>query len=159
MRCPCDSGKAFEHCCGPLLAGAPAPTAEALMRSRFTAYARHEMDYLEKTCDPATRGRLDREAMARWARGSTWLGLKVVATEKGGEADSEGVVEFTAFFKQSGREQTHHERALFRKMDGRWFYVEAEASGHSPLKREERPGPNDPCSCGSGKKFKRCHGR
>ena len=158
MECPCSSGLAFDRCCGPYLAGAPAPTAEALMRSRYSAYARGEIDYLIETHDPSTRGDIDRDATARWAREAKWLSLKIVATEKGGEGDTEGIVEFAARFRQGKEEATHHERSNFRKHDGRWFYLDGNTPRRDPVRREEHPSPNAPCSCGSGKKYKRCHG-
>ena len=103
MTCPCESGRPFEQCCGPYLAGAPAPTAEALMRSRYTAYVRQDIDYLVATHDPDTAKDVDPAGMARWARESTWLGLQVLAVVGGGADDQQGEVEFVARF--SGRSE------------------------------------------------------
>lgn len=160
--CPCSSGKDYDTCCGPVIAGAPAPTAEALMRSRYTAYVRGAIDHILSTCTEQAGRDQDRASTERWSRESTWLGLRVVATEAGGPDDDEGTVEFVARYRQGldGVEQTHHERARFvrRPRDRRWLYAEGRVTGAPPVRREERPGRNDPCSCGSGRKYKKCHG-
>src|SRR6186713_2086080 len=94
--CPCGSEKSFDACCGPLIAGAPAATAEALMRSRYTAYARGDIDYILSTHDADAGEPVDREATEKWSRETTWLGLKILSTERGGPSDTEGKVEFVA---------------------------------------------------------------
>ena len=160
--CPCGSGKDYEACCGPVIAGAPAPTAEALMRSRYTAYERGAVDHILATYTPKAARDVDRASTEKWSRESTWLGLTVGATEQGGPADEEGMVEFIARFREGadGPEQTHHERARFVRdsHDRRWLYAEGKVVNPPPARREPRPGRNEPCSCGSGKKYKKCHG-
>jgi SEC-C motif-containing protein len=156
--CDCGDPRPFERCCGPFLAGAAAPTAEQLMRSRYTAYVRREIDYLVATHDPDSRDTVDRAATERWANESEWLGLQVLATEAGGPDDDTGIVEFVARYRNKGHELPHHERSRFRKLDGRWYYVDGEAPRKKPVRAEVKAGRNDPCPCGSGKKFKRCHG-
>ncbi|MDE2291720.1 MAG: YchJ family protein, partial [Elusimicrobia bacterium] len=157
---PCGSGKAFAACCEPYLAGkAPAPTAEALMRARYASYATGRIDFVEKTHAPESRADFDREASQKWARESQWKGLEVVAVKGGAESDREGIVHFVARFAQGGRDYEHREIASFRKEGGAWFFVD----GKSPkpdtfVKSAPDVGRNDPCSCGSGKKFKKCHG-
>jgi SEC-C motif-containing protein len=159
MDCPCGSGRPYDQCCAPFHRGAPAPTAEALMRSRYSAYALGEIDYLLATHDPSTAGDVDREATARWARESKWLGLQILSAERGAEGDEEGVVEFAARFRHGSEEATHLERSVFRRREGRWLYVEGSTPRRAPARKEARAAPNDPCPCGSGKKFKRCCGR
>jgi SEC-C motif-containing protein len=157
--CPCGSGAARARCCGPLLDGAPAATAEALMRSRYSAHVLGRIDYLVATYDPSTRAAVDRAAVERWARESTWLGLTIVARERGGAADEEGVVEFTAAYRtREGARLVHHERSRFRRRDGRWLYVDGDIVKPPSARRAAAPGRNDPCPCGSGKKYKRCCG-
>ena len=119
--CPCGSGQAFARCCGPFLGGAAAPTALALMRSRYTAYVRGAIEYLVETHAEETRGRVDRVAIARWARETRWVGLEIVATERGGEADEEGVVEFVARGVTQGAAFAQRERSRFRRAEGRWY--------------------------------------
>jgi SEC-C motif-containing protein len=123
MSCPCGSGRPLDRCCGPLLDGAePAATAEALMRSRYSAHVLVRVDYLVATHDAESRAGVDRAAVERWARESKWLGLTIVAREAGGPFDDEGVVEFKARYRQRGAVVVHHERSRFRRRDGRWFY-------------------------------------
>ena len=156
--CACGSGVPEAACCGPLLAGAPAPTALALMRSRYSAYVKGTIDYIFETHDPASREELDREASEQWSRESEWLGLEILGTRRGGPDDDEGDVEFIARGKSRGKEFAHHERSRFRRVEGRWYYVDDKGKGEPQRRTEPAAGRNDPCPCGSGKKFKRCHG-
>ena len=153
--CPCGSGVADDTCCAVFHAGAAAPTALALMRSRYTAYVRGEIDYLFATQDPATRAGVDRDAVTAWSRTTQWLGLEIVDTARGGEADDEGIVEFIARGVTNGAPFAQRERSRFRKLDGRWHYVDGKAA---QARTAVTAGRNDPCPCGSGKKYKKCHG-
>lgn len=117
MRCPCGSGSAYDACCGPLHAGQPADTALALMRSRFSAFARGDHAYLLHSWHPETRPAtlvLDDDV--------TWRRLQIVDTEAGGPSDTEGVVEFRAQYERDGRRHLLHERSRFSRVDGRWVY-------------------------------------
>jgi SEC-C motif-containing protein len=156
--CPCGSAQPLDRCCGPLLDGAAAATAEALMRSRYSAHVLGRVDYIVETHDPATRGRVDRAAVERWARDSQWLGLQILARVRGGAADEDGVVEFTASYRAGGAARVHHERSRFRRHHGRWCYVDGDIVALAPVRRAPSVGRNDPCPCGSGKKHKRCCG-
>jgi SEC-C motif-containing protein len=157
--CPCGAGRPFSACCGPFLAGAPAPTAEALMRSRYTAYVRGDVEHVLRTHRAPSGAEVDRAAVERFAREASWRGLEIVATERGGVDDDEGVVEFIARYQQGGRELAHHERSTFARVDGRWMFVDGAAVKAAPARRAAgQVGRNDPCPCGSGKKYKRCHG-
>jgi len=157
-NCPCGSEKPYEQCCGPYHAGAPAPTAEALMRSRYSAYVKGEIDYLVESHTPKGREEVDRELTEKWAKDSEWLGLTIASTEAGGPDDVEGMVEFIARFRAEGQERSHRERSRFEKLDGRWYYVDGKELKMPPVRAEKVPGRNDPCPCGSGKKYKKCHG-
>jgi SEC-C motif domain protein len=128
------------------------------MRSRYTAHVRADIDYLVATYDPSTRARTSRADTERWARESTWLGLEVLDTERGGPSDREGVVEFRARYRAGDLELVHHERSRFLRHDGRWFYVDGDAVKPAPATRGDEVGRNEPCPCGSGKKYKKCHG-
>lgn len=124
--CPCGSGAAFEQCCGTYLAKKAAPeTAEALMRSRYTAYVREDIAYLKATLWPRYQAAFDGPGTARWAAESHWTGLKVLETERGSEADRDGTVLFEARYLSGGNLTVHRELSLFRKKSGRWYYVEA----------------------------------
>jgi len=158
--CPCGRPIPESQCCGRYLAGQAAPaTAEALMRSRYTAYVRCDVDYLVATHSARTRGELDRGAIKLWARDSRGLGLESLDVAGGGQEDEEGEVEFVARYEANGREQRHHERSTFAREDGAWVFVGGAPPRKKPERHEERPSPNAQCPCGSGKKYKRCCGR
>ncbi len=152
VPCPCGSGAAERACCGPIVAGAAAPTALALMRSRYTAYVRGAIDHVVATHAAETRGAIDVAGATRWSADTRWLGLEIVATERGGARDRDGVVEFIARGVTHGEPFAQRERSRFRRDGERWYYVDGDA------RRAAAPGRNAPCPCGSGVKFKRCHG-
>jgi SEC-C motif-containing protein len=155
--CPCTSGKSYTECCGPYLSGAALPpTAEALMRSRYSAFATGQIDYLEESLMPGTRDDFDRAGAAEWSSSSEWTGLEVRHVEKGGVDDDAGIVEFVAQFRQQGTDRVHHETGRFARHEGRWYYVDG-SMGSRP-RQVAKVGRNDPCPCGSGKKFKKCCG-
>lgn len=156
--CPCGSNKEFTDCCAPYLQGIrPAPTAEALMRSRYTAYATENVPYLKETLTKQQQRDFSAEDTRKWARESTWLGLEIIRTEEGGPEDQRGIVEFSAHFESGGEKQTHHEVAEFEKEDGHWRYSGLqEPQGKTVRRAEPKIGRNDPCPCGSGKKYKKC---
>jgi SEC-C motif-containing protein len=136
-----------------------AETAEELMRARYTAYATNNVDFDISSHDPTTSGEVDRANTEAWAKGSEWLGLEIVSTEAGTASDSEGAVEFVARYKLQRMKVDHRERATFKKIDGRWFFIDGVELKGPPIRRTEpRVGRNDPCPCGSGKKYKKCHG-
>lgn len=119
--CPCGSGCDYGACCGPIHAGAPAPTAEALMRSRFSAFARGDAAYLLASWHPSTRpARLDLDPDVVWRR------LQIVDTVDGGADDARGVVEFRASFRSAEGAGLLHERSRFARAEGRWAYVDGD---------------------------------
>ena len=159
--CPCGSGKNYCDCCEPIIKGSSkAPTAEALMRSRYSAYVKHEIDHIAKSCvqDP-DRNEIDLDETRRWSEESTWHGLKILRTEKGKESDSEGIVEFSATYTRGGLKDVHLEKAKFVKKDGEWVYHSGSLIPTTIVRDGAKVGRNDPCPCGSGLKYKRCCGR
>jgi SEC-C motif-containing protein len=159
-QCPCGSGLDYAECCEPYITGAKdAPTAEALMRSRYSAYAEHAVDYIVETCYREGRDAIDVRQTRNWSERSRWLGLKILDVNQGGPQDQEGTVEFEASYEQDGLRDTHHERAKFKKKDGKWFYEEGDIVPKTVIRSGPKVGRNDPCPCGSGKKYKHCHGR
>lgn len=119
LRCPCGSGDTFAACCGPLLAGAPAPTAERLMRSRYTAFVREDAAHLLRTWHPSTR-----PSSLVFEPGLEWRRLLIVDRVAGGPFDREGVVEFEAFWHQDGARGSLRERSRFVRGDGGWSYLD-----------------------------------
>ena len=128
------------------------------MRSRYTAFVRGAVDYLVETYDPATRHPGERAAVERSSREAKWLGLEVLATERGGAGDDTGLVEFRARYQLGGAPRVLHERSRFRRLDGRWYYVDGEAVKPRPAVRAPTVGRNEACPCGSGRKRKKCCG-
>lgn len=133
-------------------------TAKELMKARYEAFEKGDIEFLIETHAEETRKTLDVEETRKWALNSKWLGLEILATELGEENDTEGVVEFKATYEENGKIQVHHEKSKFIKKENRWYYY-----GWLPLqgtiKKDEKIGRNDPCPCGSGKKYKKCCGK
>ena len=159
--CPCKSGKSFGECCAPIIEGAvKAPTAEAVMRARYTSYVVGDIDFLKKSAVNAVREQFDEDASRRWSEAAEWHGLEIVRTEDGGEKDKKGVVEFRALYTANGQFFNHHEISSFVKEDGEWKFEDGEMTSEKPIEREEpKIGRNDLCPCGSGKKYKKCCGK
>ncbi|KMP11918.1 hypothetical protein UR09_02320 [Candidatus Nitromaritima sp. SCGC AAA799-A02] len=168
-ECPCGAGFPYTDCCGTLIRGAsPADTAEDLMRSRFTAFARGEWDYLDKTRCSEEREPAAKRSSALQQEGIRWTRLEIVGVKDGGVLDEEGEVSFVAYYTEDGEEKTLCETSKFVKENGRWYYSEkqskiespAPASSSKPFVRDyPKIGRNDPCFCGSKKKFKKCCGK
>ena len=124
-QCPCGSGFNLDECCGPIImGGTPAPTAEALMRSRFTAFVRGDQDHIEGTQAKEERDKFDRSAAQSMFNSVEWVSLEVFGTSLGGEDDDTGTVDFVARFKRDGELLDHRERSNFRREEGQWVYVD-----------------------------------
>ena len=156
--CPCGTELAYDKCCAPIIKGErDAETAEQLMRSRYSAYALKEIGYLYTSLHPDARKDYDEKSTRKWAESSQWHGLEIIGTSKGGPDDTEGQVEFMAVFTEGGAKREHRELATFAKQSDIWYFVSGE-----PLKPKQvvnegpKVGRNDPCPCGSGKKYKKC---
>lgn len=159
--CPCGSALAYAECCRPIIEGErPAETAEALMRARYAAYVNVETDFIFESTHPKHREGYDAEGTREWAEKSEWLGLEIVATKDGGKDDATGEVEFIARWKEEGQDRVHHERALFKKEKQGWLFTDGKPVTRQPVVRTApKIGRNDPCSCGSGMKYKKCCGK
>ncbi|MEZ3161118.1 YchJ family metal-binding protein [Microbacterium sp. BWT-B31] len=119
-RCPCGTGETYGNCCGPLHAGAPALTAERLMRSRYSAFVVGDAEYLLRSWHPSTRpDRLELDPAQRW------LHLEIVDRRGGGLFDRDGEVEFIATFRLDGRRHELRERSGFVRDGAGWAYVTA----------------------------------
>lgn len=115
--CPCGSGRQASDCCERFFSGALFPaTPEELMRSRYTAYVRMEIDYLVATTLPEYRRHYPKKALAKWAASCTWLRLTVLDA-------FDDQVKFTAVYQdESGKLQEHREWSFFTFREGRWYY-------------------------------------
>jgi len=119
-RCPCGTGESYPACCGRFHTGAAsAPTARALMRSRFSAFAVADPGYLLRTWHSSTRPqRLSLDEQVTWTR------LEIVDVAGGGLFDTDGVVEFRAHYRFGTAREVLHERSTFRREDGQWRYLD-----------------------------------
>ena len=148
-NCSCGHPLPFDQCCSPLLLGLViAETPEQLMRSRYSAYVHHNVDYLIKTWHPDCQAQEWREAILDSFEQTEWLGLRVISSSHAKNPD-EAYVEFSACFidEKADHKQLIHERSRFLRIDAQWYYID----GITP-----KVGRNDNCPCGSGKKFKKC---
>lgn len=158
MMCPCGGGAAYDVCCGPFHSGdAIAETAAQLMRSRYAAYATSNIKYLAETHDPDRRADFDALSAADWAKAADWKRLDILKTQAGKAGDTTGKVEFIAWFMMEGELACHHEVSDFRRLDDhRWVYTDGVGKPMDQVLSGF--GRNEACPCGSGKKFKKCHG-
>jgi len=153
--CLCGSNIAYGECCQPFHTAQKIPTtAEALMRSRYTAYALRDGAYLQATWDITKRP----ESIDFSRETINWLRLEITETKKGGIKDSKGQVTFKAFYSQDNEEYVMNEISRFTKQGGRWFYLDGVIKSIGNVGLQINTGKNAPCACGSGKKFKRCCG-
>ena len=153
--CPCGSKQTYSSCCDLYHSKQQvAPTAEKLMRSRYTAFAKGLTQYLLETRHPDTRAMDSQAAIQDTIDRCQWINLTIESTEAGQLSDTEGYVTFVANFVENGKPGSLKERSFFKKVDDRWYYVE----GSHEQQPAKKIGRNDPCWCGSGKKFKKCHG-
>lgn len=153
--CPCGSGKETGKCCFPVISGdCKALNPEQLMRSRYTAYATGNTSYILQTWHSSTR-----PAELALEGALYWTGLRVVKSlpvNRGG--DEEGYVEFIARYQRGLETGQLHERSRFLQELGEWRYVDGIQFGPSEVIPGSKLGRNDPCHCGSGKKYKKCCG-
>lgn len=120
MKCPCGSELEYTKCCGVYHSeAAKAPTAEALMRARYCAFAKNQMQFLRDTTDPQTLQLVDDDANQEWADRAKFLKLEILHSEEKG---TKGIVEFKAYYSVDDEEYIHHEVSTFRKQAGEWFF-------------------------------------
>jgi SEC-C motif-containing protein len=157
-QCPCGSKIDYLKCCEPVITyKIVASNPERLMRARYSAYVKSEIAFIISSTIEEKRKECDETAIRNWSQKSIWHKLEVLSTSKGGPDDTEGMVEFVAHFTEGGIKKNLHEKGVFKKIDNDWFYVDGEIQRSQPFTRvEEKVSRNDPCPCGSGKKFKKC---
>ena len=144
-QCPCHSGLAYSECCEDVIAGAPAPSPERLMRSRYTAFATGKVDYLLKSWYPSTL-----PSTLDLPENTQWFDLQITDAS---EQDQRGRVSFKARFKENNEWFELVETSDFERQDQHWMYIDGNAE-FILLK----PGRNDLCLCGSERKWKKCCG-
>ncbi|QIX97622.1 YchJ family protein [Cedecea sp. FDAARGOS_727] len=147
--CPCGSGLEYSLCCQPYLSAGQHPQRPSqLMRSRYTAFVLQDADYLVSSWHESCRHPTFKSEISGGFGSTEWLGLTVYE-EAEGSNENEGYVSFVARFNENGKQSAIIERSRFVRENGRWYYIDG-----------QRPqfGRNDPCPCGSGKKYKKCCG-
>ena len=159
--CPCGSQIEYADCCEPVIKKTrKAKTAVELMRARYSAYSKVETDFLQDSLHPDRRAAHDIKETRNWAAKSTWDKLEIVNTEKGGEDDETGTVEFIAYYTVKTDRTRHHELATFVKHEGDWFFDDGVGVPPQQIVRSEpKVGRNALCPCNSGKKYKKCCGK
>jgi SEC-C motif-containing protein len=158
QACPCGSGTPFTDCCEPIINGTrESQTAEELMRARYSAFVMGAIDFIVASTHSRTRKEIDLPFIREWSEASTWQGLEILETKVVNE--NKAFVSFEAKFTQNGEDRTHREKSLFEREDGQWRFVTGDELKNPTVRYETpKPGRNDPCPCGSGKKYKKCHG-
>ena len=143
--CPCKSGKTFGECCGPIISGEKkAETPEALMRARYSSYVTGDVLFLKSSATEEVQAEFDENASKAWSAAAEWHGLEIIC----------------ATYTANGEFCNHHEVATFVKDGGEWKFEDGTIVGETPVVRETpKVGRNDPCPCGSGKKYKKCCGK
>ena len=165
QTCPCGSQRTYSQCCGTLHSGkALAASAEALMRSRYSAFVQKNSDYLIRThCDSNVSLNSEESILKKQQEIESsfnhqqWLSLRIIHANAGRNVDITSTVEFVAFFTQPSAHRQDmiieqlHELSYFKKINQAWFYT------HGKILPPIKIGRNEPCPCGTGKKFKQCH--
>ena len=127
MQCPCNPQKKYSDCCEKAHQNIKTVlTAEALMRSRYSAFVLAKIDYLQKSHHSNTRpSNQEKEEILQWTKSVNWLKLEVLNTVKGSKTDSIGTVEFKAYFMENGKIDVIHENSSFCKENKHWVYLKA----------------------------------
>jgi SEC-C motif-containing protein len=131
------------------------------MRARYSAHTTADIDYIVATHHPDTRSEIDVEQTKSWASDSQWLGISILNVEGGQVGDQSAEVEFMAsYIDPNGQKQSHHELSEFERYENEWFFKDARTPQVVQFRRDQpKVGRNDPCSCGSRKKYKKCCGK
>ena len=145
--CPCGHGE-YTRCCQPLHLGQKkAVTAAQLMRSRYSAFAKHEIDYIEQTTALGQQKALDMPAIAAWSKANDWLKLELISTNEKLDKNHASV-EFKAHYHDGKKIEIHHELSHFVKLNDAWYFLDPTTDQQITMKQA--------CICGSQKKFKQC---
>lgn len=154
--CPCHSNQDYEACCGQYISEQRLPeTPEALMRSRYSAYALADINYIKQTMQGKPLMGFNESEVTIWAKSVHWIDLNIIKSSIDMDNQNRGFVEFIATYIHKGILKKIHENSCFKRVGGRWLYVDGEHMNHTlPPTKISR---NALCPCGSNKKFKNCH--
>ncbi len=130
-------------------------TPTALLEARSKAFVDHDVDFIVNSVHADVRDQQNRDEIATWSKNAEWLGLEI---EKDWEDDEgRGFVQFTCRYREQDQEIEHKEIAEFRKADDeKWYYYDSKRPSTTVKRETPKIGRNDPCPCGSGKKYKKC---
>lgn len=127
-NCSCGTNKSYANCCGAFISGQKLPqTPEALMRSRYTAYTKANIEYIIRTMKAPANNNFHPEEAREWAQQVDWLGLEIIKTTSNGLT---GFVEFRAYFKHGNKNQVLHEISEFRQDEEQWYYINGTGPSH-----------------------------
>lgn len=148
QQCPCGQQAPYEKCCQPLHQGVHhAADAQQLMRSRYCAFVKQEVDYIIKTTALKQQSLLDRDSLMQWSQQTEWLYLDIIDFQP--QLDkTHASVEFKAFYQSGANQASHHEQSYFVKHQNKWYFIDPTVEQVLTLKQ--------PCLCGGAKKFKHC---
>ncbi|QZT38545.1 SEC-C domain-containing protein [Halosquirtibacter xylanolyticus] len=158
--CVCGKVEDYNSCCGRFISRKEkANSPEALMRSRYTAFSLGEVEYIldtERLAKPNTLA-----GLKQWCENITYTKLEVISSKEEGE---KGEVRFKAYYKEGFEQTILEERSQFIKEADQWLYVSGDAKTEmvdvmTGISSSRKMGRNEPCWCGSGKKFKKCCGK
>lgn len=153
--CPCGTDRSFGECCEPIILGTSlASDAEALLRSRFTAHVVNDTRYLDSTYLPTSKLPPSGDTVPEETK---WLKLDIRQYDENIHPDVSHI-DFVAHFTEKGEPGVMHEKSEFKKIDGAWIFTRVLRRGPAPVVNAPKVGRNDPCPCGSGKKYKKCCG-
>jgi SEC-C motif-containing protein len=153
LKCPCGLDSDYQQCCGRYIHADAIPlTAEALMRSRYTAYALGHIEYIKKTMKGLPLENFDVHSALSWSKSVYWLKLEILETKS---KDDEAFVMFVASFVSKSKIHYLKEKSKFKRIDGQWYYTDGQLI---PMPTRAISS-NSPCYCQSGKKYKNCHAK
>jgi len=156
-RCICGADAGYSDCCSPFHLNKRIPmTPEELMRSRYSAYALANTNYIKKTMLGRPLIEFNESEAKAWSESVIWLGLEVISARN--ESMDRGFVEFIARFLEGSKPRSIHEISEFKWVDEQWYYVNGTYPENHKKSLPMKIGRNSPCPCGSHKKFKNCHG-
>ncbi|MBV1920010.1 MAG: YchJ family protein [Pseudomonadales bacterium] len=158
LACPCGSNLSYQECCQPFHSRDKyPPTAEQLMRSRYSAFVKADIAYLLHTRHSSTQSLDNPLLLQQSCQDTTWTNLRIQQCLRGQSNDNQGSVTFSAHYIENNKPGVLTETSRFVKEDQQWYYLDGNhCTSHNPP--ATLPGRNEACWCGSGKKFKRCHG-
>ncbi len=158
--CPCGSGKTYAECCAPYHEGTAWPAdAVSMVRARYSAFALGKWQFVLDSEYDEDRESLSLEELKARGEQVSWIRLEIVGSGHSEERNCP-YVDFYSYYTIDGVTRELAEHSYFATRDGKLYYTDGEELVREPIRHETpKIGRNDPCPCGSGKKYKKCCGR